>query len=110
MIVLNSKAANGRGDPTRRSRRIFMLPNSDGAPSRVREKLVGLSVPCPVSINLRAPEVTVRARGTAMVRAAVPEATINEDSDTSLAEDQIGGSPHAGKRSGGHAVAQALSM
>jgi hypothetical protein len=110
VIIPCRKVANGCGDPARRLYGIFVLPDSDGVPSRIRQELVGLGVPGPISVDLGAPEVTVRACWTAVIGAPMPEASVYEDGDTSTGEDEVGGSPYSGKRPCRYAVAQTLAM
>ena len=110
MITPCRKVANGRGDPARRLYGILVLPNSDGAPSSLCQELVGLGVPGPVSVDLGAPEVTVRACWAAVIGAPVPEAPVHEDGDTGAGENEVGGSPHPGKRPRRYSVAQTLAV
>lgn len=110
VIIPRRKVANGGGDPARRLYGIFVLPDSDGTPSRLRQELVGLGVPGSISIDLGAPEVTVRACWAAVIGAPMPEAPVYEDGDTSTGEDEVGGSPYSGKRTCRYAVAQTFAM
>ena len=60
---------------------ILMLPGSHHDPSRLTQRGVVAPVTHNVRIQLGAPPIGVRLRGHCVFGAAVPEATINKDSD-----------------------------
>lgn len=81
-----------------------MLPDSDGDPASVTQHLISLGVTFTIAPDLFAPVSSVRSRLRVVVRTAVPEAAIQEDSDLQLAEDQVSGSADLGEWSDGDAV------
>jgi hypothetical protein len=87
-----------------------VLPYSQNRPSRVREKTICLRVPLAVSRNLLSPEVSVDLRGDVVLRASVPEATVQKDGKACRGEDQIGGPPYCSHRPSVHEVSKALCV
>jgi hypothetical protein len=67
-----------------------MLPGSNDEPALIGQQEVCLHVPLPVRADLLCPEASVRFRHSVMLRAPMPEASVQEDSDLDPREDQIG--------------------
>jgi hypothetical protein len=67
----------------------LVLPRSDNFPARGAERALDSTVPGEVSLELRDPVVRVAARNVAVLRAAVPEAAVNEHGDAPAAEDDV---------------------
>ena len=70
-----------------------MLPDSDDFPARCLQERIRLRIPLYVALELRSPVLLIRPGNRAMVRAKVPEATIDEDSDLRGAEDDVRPAP-----------------
>lgn len=67
----------------------LVLPHADDRPAERGESCVRLPVALDVAIELRRPVVGVGLRRSAVDRAAVPEAAIDEDCDTGTREDDV---------------------
>jgi hypothetical protein len=87
-----------------------MLPDSDGNPSSLDERGVGLAVAADIRFNLVAPKFCIPLWPRRMLRAAMPKATIDEHCDPGSAEDNVGVAPMAIERSLVDSVAKATCM
>lgn len=67
-----------------------MFPDPDAQPARFVEPLVCVAITCSVFYDLVRPVLGVAGRNCVMVRATVPEATVEEDRDPRSREDQVG--------------------
>ena len=67
----------------------FMLPDMNGGPAQLTELLILTAVSLDVVIKLRLPPVMVVLGEHGMVRAHVPEASVNEDRDPGPREDDV---------------------
>src|ERR1022692_2138402 len=73
-----------------------MLPEPDHSPAGLAERRVGGSVPLDVPAQLRLPVPGVRRGLVAVLRTAVPEAAVHEDSDLARGEDDVWADPDPG--------------
>lgn len=92
-------------DPFGRIRWIFVLPDPDDSPARCAESPVRVSVAMHVAGDLvgPVPAVYIVAPPT-MLRAAVPEAPIDEHSDTKSGEHEVGTAIEISERPNVHSV------
>jgi hypothetical protein len=67
-----------------------MLPNPNDQPASLRETPIRIFVPFLVRFDLATPEFGIRFRPSTVHGAAVPEASINENSDTGRNKGQVG--------------------
>lgn len=90
--------------------RILVLPESQNGPAEGVQMLVGSSIPLDVPTKFLGPPLSIRLRNAQMLRAGVPEATIDEDRDLGRTEHHVRTSPaHSGQRSV-HAITESTSM
>lgn len=87
-----------------------MLPDPDTQPSCLGEECVNLPVPIDVALELRSPVIRVGLWIRRVIGAAVPEAPIDEDGDTSAPKDEIGSSPDRFQGSSGDPISKALAV
>ena len=76
--------------------RILVLPHPHDGPARLAQPAIGVCISGLVRLKLLPPPVLVRARHRAVIRAAVPEASVDEDGDPRPAEDEVGPSAQPG--------------
>lgn len=69
--------------------RVVVLPHSYDRPAGRGEAEIHFSISGHVSLKLGLPVIAVRLRGGSVLRATVPEATVDEDSDLLSREDNI---------------------
>lgn len=67
-----------------------MLPESERYPACFEQHCVRLSVALSIALQLRHPVLRVSLRRRRVARASMPEATVNEDGDSLLCEDDVG--------------------
>jgi hypothetical protein len=84
-----SALRHDRLDLLSRVRRPLVLPNPDHGPAKVFERDIGLLVTPAVGRDLLAPPSGVRFGCNAMVRASMPEAPVDEDSDAGTREHNV---------------------
>jgi hypothetical protein len=72
--------------------RILMFPSADHSPASRYKSGICLNIPLPVSNNLRIPIVAIGRRPLIVLRAAVPEAAIDEYGYLGPGKDDIRGS------------------
>ncbi len=89
---------------------VVVLPEAEDRPSRFPQGSVRVPVPRDIGGDLLGPERLVRRGRRVVLRAAVPEAPVDEDRDPWPAENQVGRAPQARQRPRIHAVSQAESM
>lgn len=94
-------------DPTCGFLWVLMLPDSKAYPASLFKVPIGIDVPRPVASDLISPEIGVRHRGRVMLRATMPEAAIEEDSDPGLRKHKVSGSPEAFDGTRRHLIAKA---
>src|SRR4051794_37287511 len=70
--------------------RIFVFPRTDYGPARGRETLRLLGVPPLVARDLRVPVGRVQLRSSAVLRAAVPEASVDKHRKALTRERDVG--------------------
>src|ERR1700761_5529678 len=75
-----------------------MFPESDYGPPGFAESGVGGPVPFDVTAELRLPVPGVGRRLTPVIRAAVPEAAVNEHGDPAGGEHDVGTDPDAARQ------------
>lgn len=98
-------------DPGRGLARILVLPDSLDEPSGLGEVLVGVDVPFLVALDLVGPVPTVGSvNPSPVVRATMPEASIDEDRDALPTEDDVCSATELGDRANVHPVAEARRM
>jgi hypothetical protein len=68
---------------------ILMFPDAHGSPPRLGQTSIGVVVPLPVTTDLRLPVLVVSLREPAVVRTAVPVATVDEDGHTSASKHHV---------------------
>ena len=68
---------------------VLVLPGSEHVPSRGGERMIDGSVSVDVSLKLGLPVAGVHARGVAVDRAGVPEASVDEDSELLSCEHDV---------------------
>jgi hypothetical protein len=81
-----------------------MRPKSQHFPPSTSEQLARFDVPRAIPRNLLLPIVDVRLGGHEVIRAGVPKTSVNEYSDSSADEYQVGSSPKGLQRAGINAV------
>ena len=69
--------------------RVLVLPRPDDTPSGLAQTLVRPSVSRDVGVELGAPPSCVRLRGDGVLRTAMPEAPVNEDSNPGSGESDV---------------------
>jgi hypothetical protein len=69
---------------------VFVLPHAKDTPSLRRQRGIDRSVAAHVSFEFRKPVIRVGPRRRSMLRAPVPEATVDEDREPGACEDHIG--------------------
>lgn len=74
--------SNGDHDAICCGLRVLMLPDPDHLPPQFSEMRVGLAITLHVAGQLAGPPLRVGLRRGLVLRASVPEATINEHDDT----------------------------
>lgn len=94
----------------RRSYGIFVFPDSDDLPASFSEAAICVGVARLVSLDLSNPEVGVLLRGSMMLRAAMPEASVKEDRDLGPSENDVCGTTDLRHWAQPYAVAHAQSM
>jgi hypothetical protein len=67
-----------------------MLPSSNDRPTCFSERFGVPTIALSIALNLEGPVVGVRARSSAMSRAAMPEASINEDCESLAHKNHVG--------------------
>lgn len=72
-----------------------MLPDVHGPPPENPQLIIDTAVTLPVPLDLVDPPVPVCLRDSEVVWAAVPEAAIDEDSDTDPKQDDVGAARQA---------------
>lgn len=86
--------------------RIFVFPDPNYDPSSFYQLPVCISVTCDIAFDLVGPEVSVRDGESVVIRAAVPETSIEEHGNLCPRKDEVGRSPHALERAGRYPVPQ----
>lgn len=74
---------------------VFVLPKPEHGPTALLQPRCGVAVSLDVRLDLVAPPLRVRLRPSAMLRTAVPEATVHEYDETRADECEIGASSRA---------------
>lgn len=97
-------------DPAGRGIRVLVLPDSDDAPAAGPKGSVRIGVAGPVGNDLATPELRIGPRPGSVLRATVPEASVDEDSDSRPAKDDIGSTSSLWQRLCIDAVAQTQAM
>src|SRR5215467_1688275 len=83
------RRADGGLDPIRRGNRILVFPHSENMPSRRDKLCVRIPIACPIFGDLVGPERRVAPGDRSVLRAAMPEASIDEDHDLCSAKDDV---------------------
>jgi hypothetical protein len=94
-------------DYSRRSDGVFVLPDSDDLPTSFAEAAICFGIASLVSLNLGDPEVGVLLRWPVVLRTAMPETPVEEDSDFGPGEDDIGSATNLGNGTQADSVPQA---
>ena len=76
-------------DKARRRGEVVVLPNPKNQPPCLQKTPVGIFVSLLVRFDLATPEFSIRFRPCAMRGAAMPKASVNENSDTSRYEGNV---------------------
>ncbi len=87
-----------------------MLPESEYSPAGLRQPLICVTVPGHIPGNLVRPVAGVGLRRDIVLRASVPVAAVDEDSDLRRAEDHVSRAAKAGERLGPDPVPQSLCV
>ena len=95
-------------DKARRRGEVVVLPNPKDQPACLQKTPVRILVPLLVRFDLATPEFGIRFRPGAMRGAAVPEASINEYSDTGRNKSQVGTTKQARQKLVVDTVAESL--
>lgn len=90
--------------------RCLVFPDADHAPARLLEECGRLCIPLPIASYLLRPEAPVRHGRGVVDRAAMPEASVQEDCDARPNEQKISGRAQALQGSRRYAVAQATTV
>lgn len=69
--------------------RVLMLPVSSHRPPQTDQPLIRLKIACPIARDLGAPVIGIRLRHDEVLRATMPEATIQEHCNARFREDDI---------------------
>src|SRR5205807_1572554 len=80
-------------DPRSRFAWILVRPHADRKPAGFCEACIRILVSPPIALDLFAPPLGVGSRPCSMLRAPVPEAAVDEDSDSCRSEDDVGTPP-----------------
>lgn len=88
--ALPPHSANAHG----RFARILVFPDMYRLPSELRQLVILASITSDVLLKLASPPSRVVLRSGSMLRATVPEATVDEHRDPSSSKGHIGGSRH----------------
>lgn len=80
-------------DPISSVRRRFVFPNTYHVPACVGQAVVRVSVAHHIGLNLLAPEGGIRLGPGSVLRAAMPEAAVDEDNHARWAKDDVGAAP-----------------
>jgi hypothetical protein len=86
---------------------VLMLPDAYDGPTGVREPSVHLSVTLDVPVELWSPVPAVGTRGGAVLRASMPEASIDEDGHSSSRKHDVGADRSPGVGPDGEVLAEA---
>lgn len=70
-----------------------MFPDSDHFPAELSKSNIGVLISCPIGLELRPPEFSVRFGQDRMFWTQMPETTVDENSDSSLREGDINAAP-----------------
>jgi hypothetical protein len=98
------------GDPVADVGDVLVLPESHHRPPGNLPEVAGLDVTSSVGRDLGRPELRVRLGSRVVLRAAVPEAAVDENGHLAPREDDVGGAAEVGDRSAVHEVAQTASV
>jgi hypothetical protein len=101
--------ANAIHDRDRISDR-FVLPEPEDAPPIRDQHLVSLDISFPIARNLCIPVIAIDSRPLVVHRAPVPEAPVDEYSESCAGEDDVCGAPECGQRSEVDSVTKPLRM
>ena len=86
---------------------IFMLPNTHDLPAILCQSAIRIFVSASIGFDFLAPELGIRFGPSAMDRTTMPEATIYENSDLFLREQNIRSTRGVGDRASIRLVLQA---
>ena len=100
----------GRLDPSRCVRGWDVLPKSQHDPTSLVELMVRVCVPRLVALHLPLPPVAVCARLDVVLRTAVPEAPVHEDSEPNTREGDVNGPAVVARHLDLHAVPESPSV
>jgi hypothetical protein len=87
-----------------------VLPHANHHPSRIRQPRIRVGITSPVLLELVSPPLGVALRTQVTIRAAVPEAPVDEHGNSRSREDDVGAPAESRKGSDVNAVAQALTV
>ena len=99
-----------RLDAPSRLDRVLVFPYPDTQPTGLREPPVGVPVALPVALHFVRPELGVGRGNGVMFGTAVPEASVQENSDLGPGEHEVGRPSDLLERPNAHPVAQAQSV
>lgn len=85
--------------PTHHHSRVVVFPDSYDSPAGLAEGRVNGFIAVPVTLHLALPVLAIPSRSAVVIRATVPEASIDEDRHHRAREDHVGSAPQPGKRS-----------
>ena len=68
---------------------VLVLPDADDGPANLSKTLVGVAIPLTIGLNFFAPEGGVALRLRCMLGTSVPEAAIDEHSNTGGSENDV---------------------
>lgn len=107
---IRSFPTNDLFDAPRYVSRIFVLPEPNHPPPSRCELTVGVPIPSHVARDLGRPVVRPGLRQAQMLRAAVPEASVEQDDNTGAWKEKISGPAEARERSPADEVPQPSGM
>lgn len=87
-----------------------MFPCSDHRPSGGPEQGRGFRVPLPVPLHFRRPELGIGSSARVMLRAPVPEASVDEDGDSGGSEQDVRATVQSGDGAGVDSITEAVGV